>query len=162
MAPERKRTAETKSETGSALHMPSAKSLREKIAVEESSKASEALRKAAAEEAEMKELIDRLSKPSGLSDEEIMRRGKVIIQRAVNDGRMSVQVFRFPNAMCTDHGRAINQREAGWENTLTGAPKELYLFWQRRLKPLGYKIRYEIIDFPGGMPGDVGVTLSWE
>ena len=29
------------------------------------------------------------------------------------------------------------------------------------LKPRGYRIAYQIIDFPGGMPGDIGFTLSW-
>ncbi len=28
--------------------------------------------------------------------------------------------------------------------------------------PRGYKIRYQVIDFPGGMPGDIGVILSWQ
>jgi hypothetical protein len=28
-------------------------------------------------------------------------------------------------------------------------------------RPLGYKLRVQIIDFPGGMPGDVGITLKW-
>jgi hypothetical protein len=73
----------------------------------------------------------------------------------------SVQVFRFPNHICTDNGRAINQVEEGWEQTLTGVPKEIYEFWKRQLKPRGYHIRYEIIDYPGGMPGDVGIFLSW-
>ena len=162
MAQQGAQSAGRKGGAQAAAQLPSANELRQKIAIAESEKASQAMRKAAAEEAEKKKLIDQLSKPSGLSDEEIMRRGNMIIQRAVNAGRMSVQVYRFPNVMCTDHGRAINQREPGWENTLTGTPKELYLFWQRCLKPLGYRIRYEIIEFPGGMPGDVGVTLSWE
>jgi hypothetical protein len=34
-------------------------------------------------------------------------------------------------------------------------------FWQRQLKSKGYHLRYEIVDYPGGMPGDVGITLSW-
>jgi len=63
--------------------------------------------------------------------------------------------------LCTDHGRAINQREAGWEKTLTGIPKEIFQLWADHLKPKGYRIAYQIIDFPGGMPGDIGVTLSW-
>ena len=67
----------------------------------------------------------------------------------------------FPNALCTDHGRAINQQEPGWEKTLTGLPKEMYEFWDRKLRPLGYKLKVQIIDFPGGMPGDVGITLKW-
>jgi hypothetical protein len=37
----------------------------------------------------------------------------------------------------------------------------MYEFWKRQLQPLGYKIRFQIVDFPGGMPGDVGITLRW-
>ena len=59
--------------------------------------------------------------------------------------------------VCTDHGRAINQREPGWEKTLTGLPQ----LWYDYLRPRGYKIKFEIIDWPGGLPGDVGVTLVW-
>jgi len=29
------------------------------------------------------------------------------------------------------------------------------------LKSRGYKLRFQIVDFPGGIPGDVSVTLSW-
>jgi hypothetical protein len=63
--------------------------------------------------------------------------------------------------MCTDRGRAINQGESGWENTLTGLPKEMFQLWKDHLQSRGYKIRYQIIDFPGGMPGDIGIILSW-
>ena len=51
--------------------------------------------------------------------------------------------------------------EPGWEATLTGIPKEIYDFWKRQLQPRGYHIRYETINYPGGMPGDVGIILSW-
>jgi hypothetical protein len=71
-------------------------------------------------------------------------------------------VYRFPNQLCTDRGRAINQNELGWEKTLTGTPREIYDYWQRCLRPLGYKLRCEVVDFPGGMPGDIGMTLAWE
>jgi hypothetical protein len=40
-------------------------------------------------------------------------------------------------------------------------PKELYDFWDRQLRPLGYKIRFQVVDWPGGMPGDIGITLKW-
>ena len=59
-------------------------------------------------------------KPSGVSDDEGIKRAVKIIERAVSNGRTEVQVDRFPNQLCTDHGRAINQQEPGWENTLTG------------------------------------------
>ena len=67
----------------------------------------------------------------------------------------------LPNTLCTDHGRAINQAEPGWEKTLTGLPKELYAFWDHHLRPRGYKLRCQIVDFPGGMPGDVAMSLIW-
>jgi hypothetical protein len=85
----------------------------------------------------------------------------IIVNRAVENGLSSVQVYRFPHTLCTDNGRAINQAEEGWEQTLTGVPKEIYEFWKRQLRSRGYHIRYEIVDYPGGMPGDVGVILSW-
>ena len=72
-----------------------------------------------------------------------------------------VEVFRFPNQLCTDKGRAINQQEPGWENTLTGSPKEIYHLWDKYLRPRGYKLKVQIVDFPDGMPGDIGMTLSW-
>ena len=40
-----------------------------------------------------------------------------------------VQIYRFPNTLCTDRGRAISQMEAGWDNTLTGMAREIYLLW---------------------------------
>jgi hypothetical protein len=141
--------------------LPTAQELMEKLALAEAEKASQAARKHAAAEAEKKELLDKLTKPSGVSDEEALKRVGIIVERAVSNGLTEVQVYRFPNALCTDHGRAINQQEPGWEKTLTGLPKEMYEFWDRQLRPLGYKLKVQIIDFPGGMPGDVGITLKW-
>jgi len=139
----------------------SAKELMTKIAKVEGEKASKAIKAHEEAEAEKQELLDRLSRPSGLSDDEVMEKAAAIVNRAVEAGMTSVQVFRFPNHVCTDNGRAINQAEEGWEKTLTGVPKEIYDFWQRQLKPRGYHMRFEIIDYPGGMPGDVGIFLSW-
>ena len=142
--------------------LPQAKDLMKKIAEVEGQKASDLARKMAAEEAEKKALLDKLAKPSGVSDEERMKRAATIINRAVSNGLSEVLVGTFPNQVCTDRGRAINQQEAGWENTLTGLPKELYEFWKKHLQPRGYKIKYQIVNFPNGMPGDVGITLSWK
>jgi hypothetical protein len=141
--------------------VPSAKSIMAKIAEVEAEKASEAVRLKSQQDAEKQALIERLSKPSGLSDEEVMKKAAAIIERAAKNGLTEVQIYRFPNTLCTDHGRAINQREPGWEKTLTGIPKEIYQFWDRRLKDLGYKLRAEIVDFSGGVPGDIGMTLKW-
>ena len=141
--------------------LPSAKEIMEKLALAEAEKAEAASRRQAEAEAEKKLLLEKITKPSGVSDEEAMQRVAVIIQRAVSNGQTEVQVYRFPNQLCTDHGRAINQQEAGWEKTLTGLPKEMYEFWNRQLRPLGYKLRFQIVDWPDGLPGDVGITLKW-
>jgi len=141
--------------------LPSAKEMMEKLAFAEAEKAEAASRRQGEAEAEKKLLLEKITKPSGVSDEEAMQRVAVIIQRAVSNGQTEVQVYRFPNQLCTDHGRAINQQEAGWEKTLTGLPKEMYEFWNRQLRPLGYKLRFQIIDWPDGLPGDVGITLKW-
>ncbi len=141
--------------------LPKAADLRQKIAEVEAQRASDFMRKQAAADAEKNELLEKLSKPSGVSDEERMKRAAAIINRAVTNGLTEVLVGTFPNQACTDRGRAINQQEKGWEMTLTGLPKELFEFWQKHLQPRGYKIKYQIVSFPNGMPGDIGITLSW-
>ena len=141
--------------------LPSASACRTKIAQVEGEKASEYMRNKAKADAEKKALMDRLTKPSGVSDDERLKRAATIIKRAVSNGLREVEVGRFPNALCTDHGRAINQMEPGWEETLTGLPKELFQFWKKHLQPRGYKIKFQIVDYSGGVPGDVGISLSW-
>ena len=142
--------------------LPSATDLKKKIALEEAAKAAEDMRKRAEADAEKKALLDQFTNPSGVSDEEAVRRGAAIIQRAAKNGLTEVQVHRFPNQLCTDRGRAINQMEPGWETTLTGVPKEIYQIWYKYFRPRGYRLRVQIIDFPGGMPGDIAMTLAWE
>jgi hypothetical protein len=141
--------------------IPNALQIRKEAALEEARKAEEYVRLAAAAEAEKRALIERLSKPSGKSEEEKIKLASTIIQRAVRNGLTEVQVYRFPNTLCADKGRAINQMEAGWEKTLTGIPKEIFELWTEYLKPRGYRIGYQVIDFPGGVPGDIGVIISW-
>src|SRR5229473_2437329 len=142
--------------------IPSAKQIQKEAALKEAEKAEEYARLVAAAESEKRALIERLSRPSGKSEEEKVQLASTIIQRAVQNGLTKVQVYRFPNSLCTDKGRAINQQEPGWENTLTGIPKEIYQLWAKYFRPRGYKLKVEIIDFPGGMPGDVAMTLKWD
>jgi hypothetical protein len=142
--------------------LPTAMDLKKTIALEEAAKADAEMRRRAEAEAEKKALLDQFTKPSGVSDEEAVRRGAAIIQRAAKNGLTEVQIHRFPNQLCTDRGRAINQMEPGWETTLTGVPKEIYQIWYKYFRPRGYRLRVQIIDFPGGMPGDIAMTLAWE
>ena len=141
--------------------LPKASDVMVSIAEAQAEKAAAHDRQKAAAHAEKEALIKKLSQPSGLSEEEKVKLAATVIKRAVDNGLLEVQVYRFPNVMCTDQGRAINQAEPGWEKTLTGIPKEVYYLWRDHLQAKGYKIRYQILEFPGGMPGDIGITLSW-
>jgi hypothetical protein len=141
--------------------LPSADQLMKSIALKEAEKASEAMRKRADAEAQERAEFERLSKPSGLSEEEKIKIVANVVQRAMNSGKTEMQVYRFSNKLCTDHGRAINQMEPGWEQTLTGIPKEVYQLWNDYLRPRGYKIKFQVVDWSGGVPGDIGVTLKW-
>ena len=158
---------ETVIEEGSAMPekiddlIPTAREIQKRAAIKEAEKADEDARRLAAAEAEKRALIERLSKPSGLSEDEKVRLASTVIQRAVRNGLTEVQVYRFPHSLCTDNGRAINQQEPGWENTLTGIAQEIFQLWFDYLKPRGYRIRYQVVDFPGGMPGDIGIVIAW-
>src|SRR6476469_8539380 len=114
--------------------IPSGKQIQKEAALKEAEKAEQYVRLAAAAEAEKQALIERLNRPSGKSEEEKIKLASTVIQRAVRNGLTEVQVYRFPNSMCTDKGRAINQQEAGWEKTLTGVPQEIFQLWTDYLK----------------------------
>jgi hypothetical protein len=145
-----------------SAQLPTAKEVMEQLAAAEAERAAAEMRRQAKADAEKKALVDRLTKPSGVSDEEALKRVAAIVQRALKNGLTEVEVLRFPNTLCTDRGRAINNElEAGWENTLTGLPKEMYEFWKRQLQPRGYKVRFQVVDFSQGVPGDIGITLRW-
>lgn len=84
------------------------------------------------------------------------------INAAVERGQNEIMVLRFPAAWLSDKGRAINNFEADWPATLTGRAKAAYEeVFKKELEPMGYKLKAQILNFPGGMPGEVGVYLSW-
>jgi hypothetical protein len=142
--------------------LPNAVDCKKRLAQIEGEKASEYMKVEAAKAAEKQALLDQLTKHSGVSDEERMKRAASIIKRAVESGLTEVELGRFPVQLCTDGGRAINQQEKGWETTLTGLPKELYTFWKTHLQARGYKFRAQIATWPGGVPGDIGLSLAWD
>jgi len=70
-------------------------------------------------------------------------------------------MLRFPNQLCSDGGRAINIADPCWPAMLRGEAAELYLRWEQELKPEGFRLSAHVLDFPGGMPGDIGLFLVW-
>jgi hypothetical protein len=92
---------------------------------------------------------------------DVFQRVSRLVKSAAERGEREVLAIRFPSSYCTDGGRAINSFEPDWEQTLTGFAKKAHEFYEKELAPLGYKSRAQILDFPGGMPGDVGIFLRW-
>jgi hypothetical protein len=92
---------------------------------------------------------------------DVFERVSKVVRAAAERGEREVLALRFSSQYCTDGGRAINSFEPDWPGTLTGFAKRAYDFWQKELEPQGYKLRAQIMDFPGGMPGDVGIFLRW-
>jgi hypothetical protein len=141
--------------------LPSAKDVRQKLALAEAEEAEKQARLLADAQADKRALIEQLSKPSGISEAEAIERGIKMIERAVSNQLTEVEVMRFPNQLCTDKGRAIIQQEPGWESTLTGAPKEIHRLWEKYFRPRGYRLKVQVVDYPDGLPGDISMTLSW-
>jgi len=83
------------------------------------------------------------------------------VRSAAERGVNEIQIVRFPSSYCSDGGRAINNFEPDWPASLTGYAREAYEIFDQHLKHRGYKLRAQILDFPGGMPGDVGLFLRW-
>jgi len=128
------------------------------------------------EEAEMakaKELAERLKKQEEAQkdlkhlfmEQEIhpdaTERVNAAVRHAAQQGLHEIQAITFPASYCNDKGRRINNLEADWPVSLEGFAKHAYDYYIKELQPLGYKIRVQVLDYPHGMPGKVGIFLSW-
>src|SRR5581483_3508546 len=82
-------------------------------------------------------------------------------REAAARGESEFQLLRFPGLLCSDGGRAINAPDPEWPRTLRGEAAEVYLRWERDLRPRGFHLAARVIDFPGGIPGDIGLFLTW-
>jgi CBS domain-containing protein len=82
-------------------------------------------------------------------------------RQAAEAGQKESLLLRFPNELCTDGGRAIDVAQEGWPATLRGEAAELYLRWERELKPRGFRLAARVLEYPDGMPGDIGLFLVW-
>ena len=84
-----------------------------------------------------------------------------LVMNAVKEGKFEALVYSFPSELCTDSGRAINSGDPEWTETLQGKAKEFYNRYVEFGRPQGFKLKAMIVNFPGGMPGDVGFFISW-
>ena len=140
----------------------SAADINRQMAEREAAKTAEDLRHKKEQEEKQKSLIAELHKPFDRSVDQLMQLVMQLVQHAAEHGQREVQVYRFPNTMCSDGGRRINNSEPDWEATLEGRPKFAYEFWRDYLRPLDFHLKAEVLEYPGGMPGDIGFILTWK
>jgi hypothetical protein len=139
--------------------IPTADEIRMKL-IEREMEAMEKQRAAReAEQARLAALADEFLKSEISEQESIMIRR--LVMNAVQDGKLEALVYSFPSDLCSDGGRAINNNEPHWPDTLRGKARALYDRYQTIAKPAGYRLKASIITFPGGIPGDVGFFLNW-
>jgi hypothetical protein len=83
-------------------------------------------------------------------------------RKAAEHGDKEFLLLRFPSDLCTDDSRAINNPPNDtWPETLRGEAAEIYQRWDTLLRPHGFHIAAQVLTFPDGKPGDVGLFLSW-
>jgi hypothetical protein len=124
------------------------------------SKADQASAQQSAEQERKKALIAHLTEQR--VTEQNVKNAINRIRELAAAGETEALVLRFPNELCTDGGRAINNNESDWPRTLTGYPRDIFEKWQIGFRDQGYHLTAKILEFPGGMPGDVGMYLSWD
>jgi hypothetical protein len=83
------------------------------------------------------------------------------VRIAAERGLQQLQIVTFPSTLCTDRGRSINNADPDWPSTLTGFAEKAYDYFEKELRPLGYKMTAEIVTWPDGLPGDVALCLKW-
>ena len=109
--------------------------------------------------------VERRRKVADLIDHHISEESWRILvhqaREAAEHGQKEFMLLRFPSQLCSDGGRAINVIEPAWPDTLRGEAQELYRRWERDLKPQGFRLAARVLEFPGGLPGDIALLLVW-
>ena len=82
-------------------------------------------------------------------------------QAAATQGESSFELIRFPCDLCSDGGRKIDVAEIGWPSTLRGEAAEVYARWERELRPAGFRLRAQIVEYLDGIPSNIALSLSW-
>jgi len=136
--------------------------LRRRMAEREGAKAAEELRRQQAEQEQRKKIMEQFEAPPDRTPEQLLPMVMQLVERAAERGETEVQVYRFPSALCTDRGRRINNGDTDWPESLTGRPRAGYEWWRDHMRQTGFGLRAEVLEYPGGIPGDIGFFLTWK
>jgi hypothetical protein len=128
----------------------------QEAAISEAQKAAAEAKKAAEhKEAVRKAFMEREIRPDAM--EHLMR----AVKHLAEQGKHEYLVLQFPAEDLSDGGRRVNNFQPDWPDSLQGFGKRAYDFYQEHLKPAGYRLRAEVLDYPHGNIGDVGIFLCW-
>ena len=125
----------------------------------ESAAAREALEKKRRIEQEQQELHDVFMRQE--IGPEAIDRFNIAVRKAAEQGRHEIMIGQFPAVWCTDAGRRINNNSEDWPESLQGIAKRVYEYHLQQLAPLGYKMHMQVLNYPDGMPGDIGIFFRW-
>jgi hypothetical protein len=131
------------------------------VAEVESAKASQSYGAVERAEKARQEIIDKLMQRVEITPERVQS-FLSRVKAAATRGETEMMVMRFPSALCADRGRALNNSEPEWPDTLVGQPRQFYEIWKERLEPAGYRLKAMIVEWPNGFPGDVGLFVAWK
>ena len=84
------------------------------------------------------------------------------VRRAAEQGRSEIEILRFPSQYCSGP-RPGDQQSRG---RLAGhadrrARRKVYDAYVQHLQGQGYKIRAQILNYPDGGLGEVGIYIGW-
>jgi CBS domain-containing protein len=82
-------------------------------------------------------------------------------QAAAAHGENSFELIRFPCDLCSDGGRKIDVAEIDWPTTLRGEAAEVHAQWERELRPGGFRLRAQIVEYLEEIPSKIALSLSW-
>ena len=82
-------------------------------------------------------------------------------QAAAAQGESSFELMRFPCDLCSDGGRKIDVAENDWPTTLRGEAAEVYARWENELRPAGFRLRAQIVEYLDGIPNNIALSLAW-
>jgi hypothetical protein len=74
------------------------------------------------QEDKLKAVMEEFRKPPARTPEQLMELIMQFVSRAAERGQSEVQIYSFPNSLCSDGGRRINNSLTEWESTLEGRP----------------------------------------
>ena len=83
------------------------------------------------------------------------------VRKAAERGEHEIMIGQFPATFCSDGGRRINNVDPDWPDSLQGVARRVYDYHMEHLAPLGYTMRAEVLNYPGGIPGDIGIFFRW-